>query len=111
MTTRFRAIAVLFVMASLLSLVPCPLVTADETDENVPFPASIRVTDTVLNTVKPLIFGDNIEWTNSGMGLWLPGEKKFDESLVEPLRQAGITHLRLSWRDALGLLPVDRCRR
>jgi hypothetical protein len=26
------------------------------------------------NTVKPLIFGDNIGWTNSGMGFWLPEE-------------------------------------
>ena len=56
--------------------------------------ATVRVTDRVLNTVKPQLFGDNIEWTNDGMGFWLPKEKKFDEKLVEEVRAAGVTHLR-----------------
>ena len=33
------------------------------------FNATITVTENVLNTVKPLIFGDNIEWVKNGMGL------------------------------------------
>jgi alpha-L-arabinofuranosidase len=58
------------------------------------FHATVRVTGRVLNTVKPLLFGDNLEWTNDGMGFWLPKEKKFDEKLVEEVRAAGVTHLR-----------------
>jgi alpha-N-arabinofuranosidase len=56
--------------------------------------ATVRVTDRVLNTVKPLLFGDNIEWTNDGMGFWLPKEKKLDEKLVSEVHAAGVTHLR-----------------
>ena len=91
--------------------------TAQETAGETTYSASVRVTDTVLNTVKPAIFGDNIEWTNSGMGIWLPEDKKFDESLVELLRQAGVTHLRypggtlsdfFEWSKAIGdqRLPI-----
>ena len=91
--------------------------TAQETAGETTYSASVRVSDTVLNTVKPAIFGDNIEWTNSGMGIWLPEDKKFDESLVELLRQAGVTHLRypggtlsdfFEWSKAIGdqRLPI-----
>ena len=58
------------------------------------YSATVRLSDRVLNTVKPLLFGDNIEWTNDGMGFWLPKEKKFDEQLVELVRAAGVSHLR-----------------
>jgi alpha-L-arabinofuranosidase len=58
------------------------------------YPARVAVTDRVLNTVNPLLFGDNIEWVNQGMGLWLPQEKEFRADLVEELRTAGVTHLR-----------------
>lgn len=75
------------------------------------FTASVRVTDRVLNTVNPLLFGDNIEWVKNGMGFWIPEEKQFDEKLVEELRAAGIAHLRypggtlsdyFEWRKAIG---------
>jgi alpha-N-arabinofuranosidase len=56
--------------------------------------ATVRVTNQVLNTVKPLLFGDNIEWTNDGMGFWLSKERKLDENLIEEVRAAGVTHLR-----------------
>jgi len=56
--------------------------------------ATVHVTDRVLNTVKPLLFGDNIEWTNDGMGFWLPKEQTFDEKLIEEVHAAGVTHLR-----------------
>ena len=58
------------------------------------YSATVRITDRVLNTVKPLLFGDNIEWTNDGMGFWLSKEKKLDEKLVAEVRAAGVTHLR-----------------
>jgi alpha-N-arabinofuranosidase len=58
------------------------------------YEAAVRVSDQVLNTVKPLLFGDNIEWTNDGMGFWLAREKKLDEKLVAEVRAAGVTHLR-----------------
>jgi len=58
------------------------------------FKAAVQITDWVLNTVNPLIFGDNIEWVNNGMGLWLPDKKELHAELVEELRAGGVTHLR-----------------
>lgn len=58
------------------------------------FKATVQITDQVLNTVNPLIFGDNIEWVNNGMGLWLADKKELHTELVEELRAAGVTHLR-----------------
>jgi alpha-N-arabinofuranosidase len=66
--------------------------TEESTEDT--FKAAIRITDHVLNTVDPLIFGDNIEWVNNGMGLWLPDKKELHAELVEELRAAGVTHLR-----------------
>ncbi len=75
------------------------------------YTATVRITDRVLNTVKPLLFGDNIEWTNDGMGFWLPSTKRLDENLVAEVRAAGVTHLRypggtlsdyFEWRKAVG---------
>jgi len=63
-------------------------------DIRFPFTATVRLTDRVLNTVNPWLFGDNVEWVNNGMGLWLPQEKEFRVDLVEELRAAGVTHLR-----------------
>ncbi len=58
------------------------------------FRVTVRVGGEALNAVRPLIFGDNIEWTHHGMGLWRAGEKDLDEELVNELRAAGVTHLR-----------------
>lgn len=79
--------------------------------ESKDFSANIIITDNVLNTVNPLIFGDNIEWVKNGMGLWIPNENRFDKVLVEELRNVGITHLRypggslsdhFDWHKAIG---------
>jgi len=73
--------------------------------------ATIKVTDKVINTVNPLIFGDNIEWVNDGMGVWIPKENRFDDDIVEEFRSLGITHLRypggtlsdyFDWYNAIG---------
>jgi alpha-N-arabinofuranosidase len=75
------------------------------------YSVTVRVTDRVLNTVKPLLFGDNIEWTNDGMGFWLSKEQKHDERLIAEVRAAGVTHLRypggtlsdyFDWSKAIG---------
>ena len=75
------------------------------------YTATVRITDRVLNAVKPLLFGDNIEWANDGMGFWLSKEKKLDEKLVAEVRAAGVTHLRypggtlsdyFEWKKAVG---------
>jgi alpha-N-arabinofuranosidase len=75
------------------------------------YTANVRVTDTVLNTLRPEIFGDNIEWTNNGMGLYFPDKDRFDTEVLALLRDAGITHLRYPggtlsdffvWHDAVG---------
>lgn len=75
-------------LAAGISLAQTPI-HADES-----YSASVRVTNRVLNTVKPLLFGDNIEWTNDGMGFWLSKGKKLDEKLIAEVRAAGVTHLR-----------------
>ncbi len=94
MSIRMRPTAVLCFLSGLSCLVSSASCAEDTANESSPFSATIRVTEQVLNTVRPLIFGDNIEWTNSGMGLWLPDKKSFDSTLLELLRPAGITHLR-----------------
>ncbi len=75
------------------------------------YAAKVRITDTVINTLRPEIFGDNIEWTNNGMGLYFPEGDRFDAEAVSALREAGITHLRypggtlsdyFMWHDAVG---------
>ena len=81
----------------------------EEPDE--PLMAKVRVTDRVINTVRPEIFGDNIEWTNSGMGIFDPKTDTFDERVVGWLREAGVTHVRypggtlsdyFEWQKAVG---------
>ena len=75
------------------------------------YAAKVRVADTVINTLRPEIFGDNIEWTNNGMGLYFPESDSFDVEAMSALREVGITHLRypggslsdyFMWHDALG---------
>ena len=83
----------LAIFSLFLSGYPITSVAISEQEEG-SFKATVTVTDHVLNTVRPLIFGDNIEWVNDGMGIWLSQEKRFDDKLVEELRTAGITHLR-----------------
>ena len=87
-------IFIMIALCSLLSFSCNKAVPTPDVEKNENFNASIRVTEQVLNTVKPLIFGDNIEWTNNGMGLWLPEKKNFDDKLVEEFRNVGISHLR-----------------
>jgi alpha-L-arabinofuranosidase len=88
-----------------LALLHAPICAAES------YTATVRITGRVLNTVKPLLFGDNIEWTNDGMGFWLSKEKKLDEKLVAEVRSAGVTHLRypggtlsdyFEWKKAVG---------
>ena len=75
------------------------------------FPAAVRVTDRVLNTVDAMVFGDNIEWVHNGMGLWRPETHDFDGARVREMKAAGVTHLRypggtlsdfFDWRGAVG---------
>jgi alpha-L-arabinofuranosidase len=98
-------------IGSWLAVASCAAVAGDPAHAAETYSATIRVTDRVLNTVKPLLFGDNLEWTNDGMGFWLPKEKKFDEKLVAEVRAAGVTHLRypggtlsdyFDWSKAIG---------
>ena len=100
---RHFLLAVLLI--SKIVLAPAPIQAAES------YSATVRVTDGVLNTVQPLLFGDNIEWTNDGMGFWLPKEKKLDEKLIAEVRAAGVTHLRypggtlsdyFDWSKAIG---------
>lgn len=107
-----KRITVIFALILLVTLAGCAgKSTEPSNQETGNFNVTITVTDNVLNTVKPLIFGDNIEWVKNGMGLWIPGEGGFDKVLVEELRNVGITHLRypggtlsdyFEWYNAVG---------
>jgi alpha-N-arabinofuranosidase len=107
---RQNQLYIVFVLVILCSLAACSKTPLPVT-EGESFTASVRVTDRVVNSVNPLIFGDNIEWVKNGMGFWIPEEKGFDSKLVEELRAAGVTHLRypggtlsdyFEWRKAVG---------
>ncbi|MFB3784992.1 MAG: alpha-L-arabinofuranosidase C-terminal domain-containing protein [bacterium] len=105
-------IGILLLVTACGSSYESPRPAANQIPENLePFSAQVTVRDQVLNTVNPLLFGDNIEWTNDGMGIWLREEKKFDEALVEEIHAAGVTHLRypggtlsdyFHWHHAIG---------
>ena len=113
MTSLFRCLlrTTCFITALCLGAASSTAVASDPAHAAYAYNAKVRVTDQVLNTVKPLLFGDNIEWTNDGMGFWLAKERKLDEKLVEEVRAAGVTHLRypggtlsdyFEWSKALG---------
>lgn len=56
--------------------------------------ATITVSDTVINTVNPELFGDNTSYRGEGYGLWDTETNKPQAALLEMLRNSGITHLR-----------------
>jgi alpha-N-arabinofuranosidase len=41
-----------------------------------------------------MLFGDNIEWANEGMGIWRPDLHGFDPQIVAMIKESGVTHLR-----------------
>lgn len=47
-----------------------------------------------INTVNPLIFGDNISWRGDGYGVWDAENDAPTEGMVEAFAQSHITHLR-----------------
>jgi alpha-L-arabinofuranosidase len=105
-SNAWKCLLAMGLLVSMTTGTPAPGLQSEEV-----YHATVRVTDRVLNRVNPLIFGDNIEWVNNGMGVWLPKERKFDEKLVQELREAGVTHLRypggslsdyFDWRKAVG---------
>ena len=94
-----------------LTVIPNHAAVEAPTPPDGSYQATVHVTDRVVNTVKPLLFGDNIEWTNDGMGFWLPKAQTFDEKLIEEVHAAGVTHLRypggslsdyFEWSKAIG---------
>lgn len=54
----------------------------------------VTVTDKSINTVNPLLFGDNISWRYDGFGLWDSENNRPHEELLEALRNSGVTSLR-----------------
>jgi len=76
-----------------------------------PFTATIHIDGKVINTLRPEIFGDNIEWTHNGMRFWNSTAGALDPHLVDLTKTAGVTHLRypggtlsdfFHWRMAVG---------
>ena len=73
--------------------------------------AVVTVTDTVINTVKEGIFGANTSYRGGGYGLYNEETLTFNETLVQQLRDSGVTVLRLPggiegdyfhWYEAVG---------
>lgn len=56
--------------------------------------ATITVSNTVINTVNPEIFGDNTSYRGEGYGLWDTETDQPEATLLEMLKNSGITHLR-----------------
>ncbi len=79
--------------------------------------AAITVGTQVVNTVDPLIFGDNLSWRGDGYGVWDEANQCLDASLVEAIRDSGITHLRypggiegdyFHWNEAIGKTRIPQ---
>lgn len=56
--------------------------------------ARITVTNTVVNTVKSEVFGDNTSYSGEGYGLWDVDTNAPEETLLEMLKNSGVTHIR-----------------
>ncbi len=56
--------------------------------------AAVQVTNEVQNIVNPLIFGDNLSYRGEGYGIWDAENNRPHETLMEMLKNSGITHLR-----------------
>ena len=71
----------------------------------------VTVTDETINTVNPLLFGDNLSWRGDGYGLWDAASDTLDASLIDAFARSGITHLRypggieasyFHWQETIG---------
>ena len=72
-----------------------------------------------VNTVLPGIFGANVSWRGNGYGQWDPETNAPDATLLEMLKNSGVTHMRypggiegdyFHWNESIGedrLLQVD----
>lgn len=97
------------ILCFMLSLIMLPLCgctvtppsqpsTTDPTQEpTTPAPlaaAIIKVENTAFNTVNPELFGDNTSYSGEGYGLWDTENDAPEETLLEMLKNSGVTHLR-----------------
>lgn len=82
------------IAAALFAVIGLAAGAFGQTPADKPFAASVRVTGKVLNVVRPELFGDNIEWTNDGMGFWRPSKGDLDPELTAQALPLGVTHLR-----------------
>ena len=71
----------------------------------------VAVTERIVNTVKPLIFGDNVDWRGDGFGICHEETGKLDDLIVEAFAECGVTSLRypggtnssyFHWAETLG---------
>lgn len=56
--------------------------------------STVTITEKVINTVQPLIFGDNMSWRFEGFGLWDKENNKPYDKLMDALKKSGVTSLR-----------------
>lgn len=56
--------------------------------------AVIKVENTAFNTVNPELFGDNTSYRGEGYGLWDVVTNAPEETLLEMLKNSGVTHIR-----------------
>ncbi len=77
----------------------------------------VTVTDETINTVNPLLFGDNLSWRGDGYGLWDAASDTLDASLIDAFARSGITHLRypggieasyFHWQETIGTQRIPQ---
>ena len=56
--------------------------------------AVVEVGAGIVNTVRPDIFGANLSWRGDGYGVWDSETDSPDSTLLESLKNSGVTHLR-----------------
>ncbi len=123
-----RIVCLLISFTMLLSFASCARQDAEPKREgitsvdvrNTDFPtdanrASVKVGEEAVNTVKPLIFGDNLSYRAEGYGFWDAENQQPHPILLEKLKASGITHLRypggcqgdyFHWYETVG--PVEQ---
>ena len=75
------------------------------------------IANSALNTVKNDIFGANISWRDNGYGLWDSQNNAVNETLLQKLKESGVTQLRypggiegdyMHWAETVGTNRVNQ---
>ncbi|MBO5649182.1 MAG: hypothetical protein J6S76_04650, partial [Clostridia bacterium] len=73
---------------------PFVLDVSDSSYETNEQQTTVTVSKDAVNTVKKELFGDNLSWRGNGYGVYDPETDSFNETLLEAIKNCGVTTLR-----------------